>query len=81
MPVLEKNRLDSLQPFGADAVAEFNQRGGLEYLAALKAGKPAEALPVGVLMELLHRAFIRAVVIMFKNMDADHQANGLATTA
>jgi len=80
-PGLKKEGFNLLHPFCSDSVPELYQRGGVQYLPALKTVEPTEALPVRILMERFNGLFIRTIVSMFQKMDTDHQADGFPLTA
>jgi hypothetical protein len=77
-PGLQEHLLDLEHPLGPDALPEPHQRAGLQDRFLLQGLEPAEALPVGVLVEHLHGPLIRAVVAVLQQVDADHQPNRLA---
>jgi hypothetical protein len=78
---MKQDGFDPLHPLGADAVTELDHRSRIQNLTPLEGVEPAEALPVSVLMEHLHRSVIRTVVAVLQNVDAHHQTNRFAVTA
>jgi hypothetical protein len=80
-PGVKQDGLDPFHPLRTDPVAELDHRGGIQKLTTLEGVESAETLPVGVLMQHLHRPVVRAVVSVLQNVDAHHQSNGFAVTA
>jgi len=55
-----------------DPIPELQHNRSFQYLTSLKRIEPTESLPVGILMEHLHRPLVGAVISMLENVNANH---------
>lgn len=77
----KKDFLDPLHSLCPDPVPELHQGGRIEDLPPLEALISAEGLPVGVLVEHVHRRVIGCVVPVLQDVDPHHEADRLSRTA
>ena len=80
-PGLEQQSFYPFHPIGPDPIPKLHQGRGFQNLATLNGIEPSEKLAISILMKHLNNSFVRTIIPVLQNMDANHEANRLSPAA